>query len=317
MKTTALLRLLLVCALAALAAPQPGLAAGQSRDEDYQQCGNDNPDISIPACTALIESGPDSQLKNIPQGGPVSWPTMMLATDYAARAEAYYHKEAYDLAIRDYDQAITLDPNDWGAFEGRGKAYLAEQKYDRAIQDFNEVIQQKSTETTRLGQSFAFIGRGDAFFAMGQRDSRLGQWARQKLKLDPFVEDTNQSARAAQEYAHAIRDYDQAIRLNPNLAFAFQKRGFVYFVKGENDRAIRDYNQAIALNPNNSYYFDLRGEAYEREGQHARAIQDYDQAIWLDPKDGLAYGNRGFAKKLFMGDTAGGDADLARMQQLK
>lgn len=309
MKTSALLRLLLVSALTALAAPQPGQAAGQSRDESYRQCGNDNPDISIAACTALIESGPDPQLKNIPQGGPVSWPTRMLAVDYAARAEAYYKKQAYDLAIRDYDQAVALVPDDWGAFQGRGEAYLAEKKYDRAIQGFNEAIRQKPAEA--FG---AFIGRGDAFFAMGQRDSRLGQWGRQGY--GSFVEDTKQSARAAQEYDRAIRDYDQAIRLKPNLAFLFQKRGFVYFVKGENDRAIRDYNHAIALNPTDSYYFDLRGEAYEHKGQHARAIQDYDQAIWLNPKDGLAYGNRGFAKKLFMGDTAGGDADLARMQQL-
>jgi tetratricopeptide (TPR) repeat protein len=298
-ETTAL-RLLLVLALTALTTPRPGQAAGQSRDEN---CGNDNPDISIAACTALIESGPDLKY-------PEPFRTMFFALGYKARGRAYADKGEYDLAIGDYDQDITLEPNDWGAFEGRGKAYLAEKKYDRAIQDFNEAIRQKPAEA--FG---AFIGRGDAYFAMGQRDSRLGQWARQGY--GSFIEDTNQTARAVQEYDHAIRDYDQAIRLKPSLAFVFQKRGFVYFVKGENDRAIRDYNQAIALNPNDSYYFDLRGEAYEHKGQHARAIQDYDQAIWLNPKDGLAYGNRGFAKKLFMGDTAGGDADLARMQQLK
>jgi tetratricopeptide (TPR) repeat protein len=307
--TTALLQLLLVSAPMALAALQPGQAAVQSRDENYRQCGNDNPDISIVACTALIASGPDPQWKNLPQGGPVSWPTRMLAMDYSARADAYYKKQAYNLAIRDYGQAVVLVPDDWGAFQGRGEAYLAKKKYDRAIQDFDEAIRQKPAEA--FG---ALIGRAAAFFAIGQRDSRLGQWGRQGY--GSFVEDTKQSALAAQEYDRSIRDYDQVIRIKPNLAFIFQKRGFVYFVKGENDRAIHDYDQAIALNPNNSYYFDLRGEAYEHKRQYARAIQDYDQAIWLNPKDGLAYGNRGFAKKLFMGDTAGGDADLARMQQL-
>jgi len=239
---------LFVLAFIALIVPRFTEAAGQSRDENRQQCGNDNPDISIAACTALIESGPDPQWQTIPRVGPVSWPTRFLALDYAARAEAYYKKQSDDLAIRDYDQATALVPDDWGAFQGRGKIFLRKREYNRAIRDFNEAIRQKPAEA--FG---AYIGRGDAYLGLGQHDSPLGQLARQQSKLDAFTEDPNQSSRAVQEFDQAIRDFNQAIRLKPNLAFAFQKRGFVYFVKGEYDRAIRDYTQAIALDPNASY----------------------------------------------------------------
>ncbi|MEW6491631.1 MAG: tetratricopeptide repeat protein [Cyanobacteriota bacterium] len=52
------------------------------------------------------------------------------------------------------------------------------------------------------------------------------------------------------EYDRAIDDYNQALKLNPNLAEAYNNRGFAYSDKGEYDRAIDDYNQALKFNPN-------------------------------------------------------------------
>jgi tetratricopeptide (TPR) repeat protein len=180
------------------------------------------------------------------------------------------------------------------------------------VSDFNEAIKRKPTEA--FG---AFVGRGDTYFALGQQDTALGQLAQQRSSGGATAGGPSQSRRVAQEFNQAVRDYDSAIKMKPNIAFVFQKKEFVYFVMGDDYRAIENYARAIALNPNNSYYFDLRGEAYEREGLYKRAVQDYDEAIWLNPKDGVAYGNRGFLRKLFTGDPAGGDADLARMEQLK
>src|SRR5262252_1863543 len=51
------------------------------------------------------------------------------------------------------------------------------------------------------------------------------------------------------EYDHAVQDYDQSIKLNPNYAHAFANRAQIYLSKGEYDRAARDYDQAIRLKP--------------------------------------------------------------------
>ena len=45
-----------------------------------------------------------------------------------------------DLAIENYDQAITLNPDDALAYYNRGLAYHKIDKYDLAIQDFDEII---------------------------------------------------------------------------------------------------------------------------------------------------------------------------------
>lgn len=116
-------------------------------------------------------------------------------------------------------------------------------------------------------------------------------------------------------YDRAIPDFDQAIRLNPGLAYAFACRGTVYSYKGNYDRAIQDYDEAIRLDPSNVKTLYDRGTAYGYKGNFDRAILNYDQAIRLNPNYAKAFYNRGQAKRK-LGDTAGGDADIAKAKQL-
>ena len=59
-----------------------------------------------------------------------------------------------------------------------------------------------------------------------------------------------------------------------------------------------------------------RGIAYQNGKQdYDRAIADYTETIRLDPKYALAFYNRGLAKQK-IGDTAGGEADLASARAL-
>jgi tetratricopeptide (TPR) repeat protein len=54
-----------------------------------------------------------------------------------------------------------------------------------------------------------------------------------------------------------------------------------YFAKGQYERAIQDYDEAIRLRPNYAKAFNNRGNAYRKLGQNERAIEDYDEAIHL------------------------------------
>jgi len=93
----------------------------------------------------------------------------------------------------------------------------------------------------------------------------------------------------------AIQDYDEAIRLDPQYAPAYVNRGIIYRNLGQPQRAIQDYDEAIRLDPQDAPAYLNRGNAYVALGQPQRAIQDYDEAIRLDPQFALAYSNRGHA----------------------
>ena len=76
----------------------------------------------------------------------------------------------------------------------------------------------------------------------------------------------------------AIADYDEAIRLKPDLAETFINRGTAYYYKGQFDRAIRDYDEAIRLKPDNAQVFADRGLSYEKKGELTQALRDFKRA---------------------------------------
>ena len=60
-------------------------------------------------------------------------------------------------------------------------------------------------------------------------------------------------------------------------------------MKGEYDKAIADYDEALKLDPKNALAYDSRGVAWYRKGEYDKAIADYGEAIKLDPKNAIAY----------------------------
>ena len=85
----------------------------------------------------------------------------------------------------------------------------------------------------------------------------------------------------------AIRGWSQIIDLpedqisKENRALALNNRGNALVEKSELDAAIRDYDQAIKLDSEYADPFNGRGVAYDKKGELEHAVRDYDQAIKL------------------------------------
>ena len=67
---------------------------GETRNEEWKQCGGNDPDRAIEACSALIRSGQDTGIN--------------LAAVFYNRGLAQAHKGDYDLAIEDYAKPSAL-----------------------------------------------------------------------------------------------------------------------------------------------------------------------------------------------------------------
>jgi tetratricopeptide (TPR) repeat protein len=103
-----------------------------------------------------------------------------------------------------------------------------------------------------------------------------------------------------QDYEKAVADYNEAIRLNPNYATAWNNRGSVYqYGKKDYDRAIADFTEAIRCNPNFAMAYCNRGQAYMNgKKDYDRAIADFTEAIRCNPNFAMAYYSRGVAYHL-------------------
>jgi tetratricopeptide (TPR) repeat protein len=94
---------------------------------------------------------------------------------------------------------------------------------------------------------------------------------------------------------HALSDCAQAIKLAPASSAAYRRCGHVHIQAKDFERAIADYDTAIKLDPRVASAYEYRGCAYFHLSQTDRAISDYDQSLTLDPSSSDTYVLRGNA----------------------
>lgn len=123
----------------------------------------------------------------------------------------------------------------------------------------------------------------------------------------------------------AVADFDEEVRLHPDLAAAWYSRGIAkqraVAPNGaiDPDDAIADFDEAIRLQPDFKAAWSNRGKTKSRMAQgrisyHDGAIADLSEAIRLDPSDAAAWNDRGDAKEYkwyFCLDTADLDSAIA------
>ena len=147
----------------------------------------------------------------------------------------------------------------------------------------------------------------DAVFLQqqGKRDDAIEKWR----AIAHVVEgsDNDLAARAWLSVGYLVWDespensiaaYNEAIRLKPDYAQAYNNRGNVKVLLERHEEAIADYDEAIRLKPDYAQAYYNRGNAKGRLERHEEAIADYDEAIRLKPDYAQAYNNRGIVKVL-------------------
>lgn len=95
------------------------------------------------------------------------------------------------------------------------------------------------------------------------------------------------------EYEMALKDYNQAILLNPTKAEWYHARGQARDSE-DIENVIQDYSKAIELKPDKEYYFD-RAQKYADNDQHEKAIPDLDEALKLGYPAAIVHERRGEA----------------------
>ena len=119
-----------------------------------------------------------------------------------------------------------------------------------------------------------------------------------------------------QQYEEAIKDYDEAITINPQLAEAYYNRGYAKGMLERYEEAIKDFDKAITINPQYAKAYYNRGYAKDALERYEEAIKDFDKAITINPQLAEAYYNRGLAKRA-IGDEDGAREDFAKYSALK
>jgi tetratricopeptide (TPR) repeat protein len=90
------------------------------------------------------------------------------------------------------------------------------------------------------------------------------------------------------QFAAAIPEFDQAIKLDDQFAQAYWARGEASLALGQYATAVADFDRVVALHPTTfpSIYV-YRAAAYTQLGDFPAAIADYQTLLTLEPEDDL------------------------------
>ncbi len=117
-------------------------------------------------------------------------------------------------------------------------------------------------------------------------------------------------------YLDAIKCFDTALELNPNLIQIYNNRAGIRLIHGEAKLAIADCNAAIKRKPDFTEAYINRSIANSLIEKHKRAIQDCDIAQKLNPDIAQIYISRGGAKSA-LGQYEEAIKDYDTAQKLK
>jgi tetratricopeptide (TPR) repeat protein len=202
-----------------------------------------------------------------------------LSFSYDARGALYQDKGETAKAFDDYSKAIGLDPNLYHAFHARGLIDITHKNWDKAVADFSEAVR------TWPESASGYFNRGLAY--------------------------TNKS-----DFDHALADFDAAIAIWPRYYRALVERGYVHQRRHELDRAAADFNEAMRIDSKDTAAFRARGYLFNEMKHWNDAVADFNKVLAINSKDVFALDGRGFAYSQ-LGDYEHALADLNDVIQIK
>jgi serine/threonine protein kinase/tetratricopeptide (TPR) repeat protein len=188
----------------------------------------------VKACTFVIDRG--------------GVPNLSLDAAYHWRATAHLDAKRYRSAVRDFTEAIRINPRRHASYNDRGVAYDNLKQYRNALADFSSAI--KIKETALYYENRGLIKR------------RLRQYTASLADLDKSIQLSGRRWQGyffrglsyfdLRRYAESARDFTKVIELKPRDADAYFNRGLCYENLNRRNEAIRDYRAALRIDGNYS-----------------------------------------------------------------
>lgn len=200
------------------------------------------------------------------------------ANVYEKRADLYYYMEKYDLADKDYQKIISIDPGNVMGYMGIGRNANAEKRYEDAIEQFSYVTKLASDYSS--GYSF----RAESLIGLKKYDEAIDDIIH---ALD--IDYDNKAFYLMQDVADSamvplVAKLKIQSTKNPNNDYWLYCLGAVYENKGAYKKAITYYTDCQKKNPSSVTSCRI-SNCYSEIGNYASALQHIDNAIALDSTD--------------------------------
>jgi lipoprotein NlpI len=156
-------------------------------------------------------------------------------------------------ALKQFSDAIALDPSLWPAHWARAQLLDGTRNYDIEIEDWTSVATANANIAHvqgYLGTVLDYQGKHAEAIVAFSRALELSNSDRERAMS---LSSRGIANEAAHQYSQAIADQDAAIRLLPNNSNFYMARGRAEFLSGKFTDAVRDLQKGAELDPLSNY----------------------------------------------------------------
>jgi len=205
---------------------------------------------------------------------------------YRGRAKAYVREDRIVDAERDYLRAIQISPENWRGYSGLGQLYFYQGRYGEAASHYQMAVERKP-DSSALHSSL-----GAAYLQMGLYDKAAKEF-QAAIRLKPDFqghENLGTSLLYAHHYAEAIQNFQMALAFDSQNHLAYGALARAYSCAGQQEPAQANYQRAIALakeklrmNPDDGEVSLMLGVYHGMMGQQKDAVAYLDSAQQSQP----------------------------------
>jgi tetratricopeptide (TPR) repeat protein len=195
---------------------------------------------------------------------------------------------SYDLAVQILTSGIELNPNSQALVLSRGIAHTLKVEFRAAEQDYARAIRMAPHDHgnyVALGLSKLESGDLEEAIQALQKASEL-----EPEDPHPYYFETEALlqkglAPGTPRFDQARRAIETALRLDPNLAYAYADRARLELLANDTASAVSDLERARAADPKSTSITYLLAQAYRRNGQKEKADALFVQVKELSDRD--------------------------------
>jgi superkiller protein 3 len=191
-------------------------------------------------------------------------------------------------AIKAYQNAISLAPEQISPWNNLGNLYRKLEKYEEALAAFQKAIEQDDSDVV------AWNGLGDLQHALGHNDDAIYAYLKAiefSPNYAPSWSGLGDSYMEEGQLEEALAAHLKAIESDTHRVDSRFALGDIYRLQGKNEDASMTYRTVIELDPNNAQAWNKLGDLHYSIGAYDEALHAYQKAVDSDQACSLPYAN--------------------------
>jgi len=276
----------IVEALGVLASP-PGATHGATPDVNMEDAPEEHKHEESEHQETKREETKKEEPKKEETKQEESSPEKKKAEEAKSKGNEAYKKKDFETALKFYDEALAIDPENIIYYTNKAAVYFEMAKYDECRAQCHLALEKSKFSDYNL-KAKAWSRIGNAYLKEKKYDEAINAFNKSLTECR-----TPEVLSQLQKVEKLKEETERLAYIDPQKSIEAKERGNTHFKNGEFPEAIKEYSEAIKRNPKDHVLYSNRAAAYTKLGEFSLGLKDCDEAIKLKPDFAKAWSRKG------------------------